>query len=63
MENGAMTKNRRYAVRGKRTTLDEHRRLHDYLVHVDTIAIISDEIRVVVESEWPEFIHKLPPRR
>jgi hypothetical protein len=62
---GTMTKKsvRRFTVDGKRMTPDDLRRLHDYLVDVDTIAIISDEMRVVVESEWPEFIHKLPPRR
>jgi hypothetical protein len=29
---------------------------------METIAIISDEMRVVVESEWPELVHKLPPK-
>ena len=36
---------------------------HDYLVDLEAISIIFDEMRVVVESEWPELIHKLPPRR
>jgi hypothetical protein len=54
---------RRYTVDGKLMTPDDLRRLHDYLADLDTIAIISDEMRVVDESEWPEFIHKLPPRR
>ena len=43
-------------------TPDDLRRLHDYLVDMDTIAIISDEMRVVIESEWPELAHKLPAR-
>jgi hypothetical protein len=25
------------------------------------ISVISDQMRIVIESEWPEFIHKLPP--
>ena len=44
-------------------TPDDLQRLHDYLVEMDSIAIISDEMRVVVESEWPELVDKLPPRR
>jgi len=28
--------------------------------HIDHI---SDEMRAVVESEWPELAHKLPPKR
>ena len=53
---------RRYTVDGKRMTPDDLQRLHDYLVEMDSIAIISDEMRVVVESEWPEPVHKLPPK-
>jgi hypothetical protein len=30
---------------------------------IEKVAVISDEMRAVVESEWPEFAHKLPPRR
>jgi hypothetical protein len=26
------------------------------------ISVISDETRIIIESEWPEFIHKLPRR-
>ena len=42
---------RRYTVDGKRMTPDDLRRLHEYLIGMETIAIISDEMRVVVESE------------
>jgi hypothetical protein len=48
---------------GKPMTPDDLRRLHDYLVDIEVIEVISDEMRIVIESEWPEFIHKLPPRR
>jgi hypothetical protein len=47
---------------GKPMTPDDLRRLHEYLIEMETIAIISDEMRVVVESEWPELVHKLPPK-
>jgi hypothetical protein len=54
---------RRYTVDGKPVTPEDLRRLHDYLADIEVIEVISDEMRIVVESEWPEFIHKLPPRR
>jgi hypothetical protein len=61
---GPMTKKpiRRYTVDDKPMTPDDLRRLHEYLIEMETIAIISDEMRVVVESEWPELVHKLPPK-
>jgi hypothetical protein len=54
---------RRYTVDGLLTTPDDLRRLHDYLVDIEVIEVISDEMRIAIESEWPEFVHKLPPRR
>jgi hypothetical protein len=38
------------------------KRLHKYMLEVEHIVIISDEMREVVESEWPELAHKLPPK-
>ena len=38
------------------------KRLHKYMLDVEHIGIISDEMREVVESEWPELAHKLPPK-
>ena len=37
-------------------------RLHKYMLEVERIDHISDEMRVVVEQEWPELAHKLPPK-
>jgi hypothetical protein len=54
---------RRYTIDGKPITPDELRRLHDYLADIEVIEIISDEVRIVVETEWHDFVHKLPPRR
>jgi hypothetical protein len=54
---------RRYTVDCKPMTPDDLRRLHDYLVDIEVIEVISDEMRIVIESEWPECVHKLPPRR
>jgi hypothetical protein len=36
--------------------------LHKYMLEVEHIDHISDEMRAVVESEWPELVHKLPAR-
>jgi hypothetical protein len=44
-----------YTVDGKRMTPADLPRLHDYLVAMETIAIISDEMRVIIEREWPEL--------
>jgi hypothetical protein len=30
--------------------------------NIEKVTIISDEMRAVVESEWPELVHKLPAR-
>ena len=37
-------------------------RLHKYMLKIEHISVISDEVRAVVEEEWPELAHKLPPR-
>jgi hypothetical protein len=52
-----------YTVKGKPITTDDPRRLHGCLADIEAIEIISDEMRIFVENEWPDFIHKLPPRR
>ena len=38
------------------------KRLHKYMLDVEHIGIISDEMRAVVEELWPELAHKLPPK-
>ena len=38
------------------------KRLHKYMREVEHIDHISDEMRAVVESEWPELAYKLPPK-
>jgi hypothetical protein len=32
------------------------------MLEVEHIGAISDEMREVVQSEWPELVHKLPPK-
>ena len=38
------------------------KRLQKYMLEVEHIGVIS-EMREVVQSEWPELVHKLPPKR
>jgi hypothetical protein len=38
-------------------------RLHKYMLDIEGIDHMSDEMRAVVESEWPELAHKLPPSK
>jgi hypothetical protein len=51
-----------YIVDGRPMTADDLQRLHDYLLDMEAISAISDQMRTVVESEWPELAHKLPPK-
>jgi hypothetical protein len=32
------------------------------LLDIEGVDHISDEMRAVVESEWPELVYKLPPK-
>jgi hypothetical protein len=43
-------------------TQDDFDRLHEYLLERESIPEASDDIRQVVEDEWPELAHKLPAR-
>src|SRR6516165_3485279 len=49
-------------VGGKVMTPADLRRLHKYMLDIEKVTVISDEMRAVVESEWPELAHKLPPK-
>jgi hypothetical protein len=30
---------------------------------MEKVTVVSHEMREVVESEWPELAHKLPPKK
>jgi hypothetical protein len=49
-------------VSGKVMMPADLKRLHKYMLEIQHIDHISDEMRAVVESEWPELAHKLPAR-
>jgi hypothetical protein len=38
------------------------KRLHKYMLDIERIDHIFDEMAAVVESEWPELAYKLPPK-
>jgi hypothetical protein len=58
-------KQRLYPLRvvGNRLMLEaDFERLQEYLHEVERLDNVSDEMRALIESEWPELIHKLPPK-
>jgi hypothetical protein len=61
-----MTKERRTylprLVGGKVMMPADLKRLHKYMLDVEHISIISDEMREVVAELWPELAHKLLPK-
>jgi hypothetical protein len=65
VENGEMKKRRVYKPRiidGKVMMPADLKRLHKYMLEIERIDHVSDEMRAVVEQEWPELAHKLPPK-
>ena len=62
-----MTKQRRTylprIVAGKVMMPADLKRLHKYMVDIEGVDAISDEMRAVVEELWPELAHKLPPTK
>jgi hypothetical protein len=47
-------------VGGKVMMSADLKRLHKYMLEIEGIDHISDEMRAVVEELWPELTHKLP---
>jgi hypothetical protein len=58
-------KQRLYPLRvvGNRFMLEaDFKCLRDYLHEVERLDHVSDEMRALIESEWPELVSKLSPR-
>jgi hypothetical protein len=53
---------KRYVIDGKVMEPRDLRQLHRYVLEADSITSISDELRNLVETEWPVLAHKLPPK-
>jgi hypothetical protein len=49
-------------VGGKLIMPAELQRIHSIVLDAVEVEIISDEMRAVVESLWPELAYKLPPK-
>ena len=47
-------------IGGKLVMPAELQRIHRIILDAAEVEIISDEMRAVVESLWPELAHKLP---
>ena len=41
---------------------EDYERLHEFLLQTDNLLEISDDLRKVIEEEWPELVYKLPPK-
>jgi hypothetical protein len=37
--------------------------IHRYVVETPDLKTVTEEIRAVVETVWPELLSKLPPKR
>ncbi len=41
---------------------EDFERLYKFLLETEDISEVSGDIRELVEEEWPELVHKLPPK-
>jgi hypothetical protein len=41
---------------------EDFERLHKFLLETESLSEVSDDMRELVEEEWPKLVHKLPPR-
>ena len=41
---------------------EDFERLYKFLLETEDIPEVSDDMRDLVEEEWPELVHKLPPK-
>ena len=41
---------------------EDFERLHKFLLEMEDISEVSDDIRELIEEEWPELVHRLPPK-
>ena len=49
-------------IGGKLLMPAELQAIHRYVVETPVLETVTDEIRAVVETVWPELISKLPPK-
>jgi len=42
---------------------DDFVRLHKFLLEMGDLSGVSDDLRKLIEDEWPELTHKLLPKK
>jgi hypothetical protein len=60
-----MAKRRQYQPRvfeGRIITSDEIEQIHKEVLKFDSIEVVTDSMRELIEDLWPELAHKLPPK-
>jgi hypothetical protein len=58
-----MARKPRTTFRGRKLSDAELREIRKQVEGFDSIDVIDDEMRELIESQWPDLLHKLPPRR
>jgi hypothetical protein len=43
-------------------TPEDLQKVRQHLLDLPVIGFIADDLRELVETEWPELVHKLPPK-
>ena len=41
---------------------EDFERLYKFLLETEDLPEVSDDMRDLVEEEWPELVYKLPPK-
>jgi hypothetical protein len=41
---------------------EDFERLHKFLLETERLSEVSDDMRELIEDEWPELLDKLPPK-
>jgi hypothetical protein len=41
---------------------EDFERLHKFLIETECLSEVSEDMRKLVEEEWPELVQKLPPK-
>jgi hypothetical protein len=41
---------------------EDFERLHKFLLETERLSEVSDDMRELIEDEWPELMHKLPQK-
>jgi hypothetical protein len=47
---------------GRIITSDEIEHIHKQILEFDSIEVVTDSMRELIEVLWPELVHKLPPK-